>query len=78
MAQKRVTFWYDPEGDFLEVIWEQQEGSFRPTADRRVLEKVDTEGKVLGFRILGMSTHKGPPLKVVLPSGAAPERKSQP
>jgi hypothetical protein len=40
MAQKKVSVWYDPEGDFLEVIWEPKTGYFRETEDDRVMEKV--------------------------------------
>lgn len=83
MAQKNLKVWYDPQGDFLEVTWEHTEGDFRPTQDDRVREKVDTDGNVLGFRILRMSTHKdtfldidlpgGTPSKAVLPSEADQE-----
>ena len=59
MAEKRVNIWYDPEGDYLEVIFEQREGYFRETEDDRVMEKVDTEGRVLGFSILGVGSLKG-------------------
>ena len=44
MAEKRVNIWYDPEGDYLEVIFDQQEGYFRETEDDRAMEKVDTQG----------------------------------
>ena len=67
MDKSIVNVWYDPEGDFLEVIWERKEGYFRETEDDRVMEKVDAEGNVLGFHILGVSTLKGVPFKVALP-----------
>ena len=67
MAQKLINVWYDPEGDYLEVIFESKEGYFRETADDRVMEKVDSEGNVLGFSILGVSALKGAPLQVALP-----------
>jgi len=66
MAQKKISVWYDPEGDFLEVIWETKAGYFRETEDDRVMEKVDEEGNVLGFHILGVSTMKGKPFEVAL------------
>jgi len=31
MAEKRVKLWYDPEGDYLEVVFEQRAGYFRET-----------------------------------------------
>lgn len=38
---------------------ERGEGYFRPTPDDRVMEKVDAQGTVLGFSVLGLSTMKG-------------------
>ncbi|HLF05009.1 MAG TPA: DUF2283 domain-containing protein [Dehalococcoidia bacterium] len=67
MAQKLINVWYDPEGDYLEVIFESKEGCFRETADDRVMEKVDSKGNVLGFSTLGVSALKGVPLQVALP-----------
>ncbi len=67
MAEKHVTIWYDPEGDFLEVIFDKKEGYFRETPDDRVMEKVDQQGNILGFSILGVGSMKGKPLDVVLP-----------
>ena len=66
MGEKKVSIWYDPEGDYLEVIFEQREGYFRETEDGRVMEKVDIQGNVLGFSILGVGSLKGTPLKVAL------------
>ncbi|MBI4283519.1 MAG: DUF2283 domain-containing protein [Chloroflexi bacterium] len=67
MKKNQINVWYDPEGDYLEVIFEQKEGYFRESEDDRVMEKVDAKGKVLGFSILGVSSLKGEPLKVALP-----------
>ena len=67
MAQKLVRLWYDPEGDYLEVIFEQKKGYFRETAHDQVMEKVDTDGNVLGFSILRVSALKRIPLEVALP-----------
>jgi len=66
MAQKLVRLWYDPEGDYLEVIFEQKEGYFRETAHDQVMEKVDTDGNVLGFSILRVSALRKAPLEVAL------------
>ncbi|MGI8553938.1 MAG: DUF2283 domain-containing protein [Dehalococcoidia bacterium] len=71
MAERHVRVWYDPEGDYLEVLFDQQDGFYRPTGDDRIMEKVDAQGTVFGFSILGLSTIKGSaPLQVALPSGA--------
>jgi hypothetical protein len=66
MAQKSVSLWYDPEGDFLEVIFEQKEGYFRETQSDQVMEKVDTEGNILGFSVLRVSKLGKKPLEVAL------------
>jgi uncharacterized protein YuzE len=66
MAEKRVRVWYDPEGDYLEVIFDQKPGYFRETANDQVMEKVDDEGNVLGFSVLRVSALKQAPLEVAL------------
>ena len=53
MATKHhIAVWYDREGDFLEVIFEQKEGYFRETAHDQVMEKVDKDGAIIGFYVL--------------------------
>ena len=66
MAQRNVKVWYDPEGDFLEVIFDKKPGYFRETASDQVMEKVDAEGNVLGFSVLRVSAVKRQPLEVTL------------
>jgi uncharacterized protein YuzE len=62
-----IKLWYDPEGDYLEVTFERRkEGFFRETEDDRVMERVDTEGNVLGFSIQKVSSLKGKPFEVAL------------
>ena len=61
-----VKLWYDPEGDYMEVLFETKVGYFRETEDDRIMEKVDTEGNVLGFSILKVSSLKGKPIEVLL------------
>ena len=68
MADRRLTVWYDREGDFLEVVFEDRAGYFRETANDRVMEKVDHEGRVIGFSILKVSTVQSAPLEVALSS----------
>jgi uncharacterized protein YuzE len=58
--------WFDGEGDFLEVMFEQRAGVFRPTANPHVMEKVDENGKVLGFSIMRVSALQGAPLQLTL------------
>lgn len=66
MERNVAKLWYDPEGDFIEVIFERKEGYFRETDDDRVMEKVDIEGNVLGFSIQKVSSMKGKPFEVAL------------
>ena len=61
MAEE-VKVWYDKEADFLEVLFERRAGFFRETENDAVMEKVDTDGNVLGFSILKVSSlsHEAP------------------
>jgi uncharacterized protein YuzE len=65
-SQKRVKIWYDPEGDYLEVIFHQKPGYFRETENDQVMEKVDDEGNVLGFSVMRVSAMKKEPLDIAL------------
>jgi len=66
MAQKTVKMWFDPEGDFLGVTFEQKPGYFRETENDQVMEKVDEDGNVIGFSVLRVSSLKKAPLEVEL------------
>ena len=66
MAKKLVKVWYDKEGDFLEVMFEQKEGYFRETDNNQVMEKVDTKGNILGFSVVQVSKLGRKPVEVAL------------
>jgi uncharacterized protein YuzE len=66
MAEKKVKIWYDPEGDYMEVILDQRPGYFHETENDQVMEKVDAQGNVLGFSVLKLSSVKKTPLEVAL------------
>ena len=66
MAKKIVKVWYDPEGDYLEVIFDQKEGYFHETANDQVMEKIDRDGNILGFSVLKVSKLQKKPLEVAL------------
>ncbi len=66
MAQRKLKIWYDPEGDYVEVIFDQKPGYFRETESDQVMEKVDEAGNVLGFSVLRVSALKKAPLEVAL------------
>ncbi|MEP0547352.1 MAG: DUF2283 domain-containing protein [Rhodothermales bacterium] len=64
--ERAVTVYYDHEGDYLEVLFEQKPGYFRETDHDAVMERVDTDGHVIGFSILKASMPTGQPLAVTL------------
>ena len=66
MPEKRLKIWYDRDGNYLEVIFDQRSGYFRETANDRVMEKVDERGNVLGFSVLKVSVLNTEPLEVAL------------
>jgi len=66
MARERVKIWYDPEADYLEVLFEDRAGYFRETSSANVMEKVDATGNLLGFSVLKVSSLQRVPLEVAL------------
>ena len=66
MAERKLKIWYEREGDFLEVMFEQRPRVFRETANPHVMEKVDDQGKVLGFSVMRVSALQDAPLEVAL------------
>ncbi len=42
---KEVKIWYDKEGDYLEVLFEQKAGYFKETENDAVMKKVDDKVK---------------------------------
>jgi len=71
MGKKKIRVWYDKEADYLEVLFEEKEGYFRETDNDAVMEKVDSEGNVIGFSILKVSKVREEPLSVELTSSVA-------
>jgi hypothetical protein len=53
--EKQIKVWYDREGDYLEVLFDTKAGYFCETEDDAVMEKVDTDGNMIGFSILRVS-----------------------
>jgi uncharacterized protein YuzE len=54
MAQQ-IKVWFDPEGDFLEVLFSDKPGFMKETNNKAVMERVDEQGNVLGFTVMGVS-----------------------
>jgi hypothetical protein len=68
MADK-IKLWFDAEGDFLEVRFGDGAGYMKETGNDAVMERVDAQGKVIGFSILGVSRYsKDKPLVAELVS----------
>jgi uncharacterized protein YuzE len=66
MADK-VTVWFDGEADYLEVRFSDAVGYMKETPNDAVMERVDANGRVIGFAILGVSKlKKGKPLSAEL------------
>lgn len=67
-----IKVWYDKDGDYLEVLFEQKAGYFKETENDAVMEKVDDKGSIIGFSILKVSSLKQEkPLSIELKSHAA-------
>ncbi len=66
MADK-IKVWFDAEADFLEVRFSDAAGYEKETKHDAVMERVDKDGQVIGFSILGVSRFKkGNPLSADL------------
>jgi len=50
-----LQIWYDKEGDFMEVLFSDRPGYMRETDNDAIMERVDEEGNLLGFSVLGVS-----------------------
>jgi hypothetical protein len=69
MADK-VKVWFDAEGDYLEVRFSEAPGYMRETAHDALMERLDEQGHVIGFSILGVSRfRKERPFEAELSTG---------
>ena len=57
MADK-IKVWFDAEADFLEVRFSDAAGYEKETKHDAVMERVDAQGHVIGFSIMGVSKFK--------------------
>lgn len=51
----QVRVWFDAEADYLEVRFSDVAGYEKETAHDAVMERVDAQGNVIGFSVLGVS-----------------------
>lgn len=66
MTARIVNVYYDPEGDFLDVIFDRAPGYFIDTDRDEVMSKVAMDGRFIGFQIIGVTKLKGAPIEVKL------------
>lgn len=59
-----IKIWYDPEGDFLEIVFRAAPGVFEDTEIDQVMKKVDEHGDVIAYSILNVSSLRGRPLEL--------------
>lgn len=60
---KSIKVWYDPEGDYLEVLFSNEAGYMKETDNDAVMEKINSRGEIVGFSILGVKNNtKSKPL----------------
>lgn len=64
MAEGAIKLWYDSEADFLEIVLEKGNGIAYDTDDERVEVRLDEEGNVLSFHVLGLMSVSGTPLNI--------------
>jgi ribosomal protein S11 len=55
---EKIEVWFDPEADFLEVRFDDVPGYMKATENDALMERVNSEGKVIGFSIMGVSAFR--------------------
>ncbi len=69
MTADKLKVWCDAEADFLEVRFSDVAGYEKETNHDAVMGRVDAQGHVVGFSIMGVSQfRKGKPLEAELAS----------
>jgi hypothetical protein len=64
----KVKVWFEPEVDYLEVTFSDAPGYMRTTNSDAVMQRVDEEGRVIGFSVFGLSRfQKNCPLEAGFP-----------
>lgn len=66
-----VKIWYDQEGDFLEITFEDAAASMEEINDD-VFERRTPDGRVIGFAVMNFSKHDKNTLRVPLLLKAVP------
>ena len=64
---RKVRVWFDTEADYLEVQFGEAGGYMKATNHDAVMERLDAQGRVIGFSVMGVSRFKkGKPLEADL------------
>lgn len=66
-----VKVWYDREGDFLEVIFEDAPASMEEVSDD-IFERRTPDGRVIGFAVMNFTKHDRDSLLLPLAVTAVP------
>ena len=63
-----INFFYDPEGDFLEITIRSGPGHVTEVDNDHISVKVNERGEVLGFMVIGLSKMAGKdPVSINIP-----------
>ena len=54
----RVRVWFDAEADYLEVRFSDAAGYMKETKNDALMERVDAQGRVIGFSVMSVSRFK--------------------
>ena len=54
----KVKIWFDAEADYLEVRFSEEAGHMQETRHDAVMERVNQQGRVIGFSVTGVSRFK--------------------
>jgi uncharacterized protein YuzE len=49
-----IKVWYDPEADFLEVLFSHEAGFMQETDNEFIMERVNERGDILGFTVINV------------------------
>lgn len=69
-----VKLWYDQEGDYLEMIFEDVPATLEEIADD-IFERRTTDGRVVGIAVMNFSKHNREDLRLPLALMALPSTK---
>jgi len=72
--EKHVNVYYDGEGDFLEVSFDDTDtpGTMVETENDAIMERIDDDGNIIGFQIMSVSKlAKEKPISIDLKALAA-------